>query len=190
MLPPRIAKIDKHNTREQIIQRRWKLTDAQITQQSDHIFMNLTGIAKFSQSLTVASYVSWPAEPSTEQLNRTLADRGAKVLVPAGGLEPGWRLYGGELGDHRTLHSTLPPEALRDAELIIVPALAVDYQGTRLGRGAGWYDQMLTHRNPEATIIALVFDDEYLGNNLLPKEAHDIPVHFAVTPQRLHKFSA
>jgi len=64
--------------------------------------------------------------------------------------------------------------------VVIVPALAVDVRGTRLGRGAGFYDRSLPLRDPSARLIAVVRDDELVDE--LPADPHDIPMTHAATP--------
>ncbi|OZG63589.1 5-formyltetrahydrofolate cyclo-ligase [Bifidobacterium hapali] len=80
---------------------------------------------------------------------------------------------------------TTPPAtdatALRNASLIILPALAVDRHGTRLGRGGGWYDRALTYRAPNAPIIAVCWPWELVASDL-PREPHDVPVDAILTP--------
>jgi 5-formyltetrahydrofolate cyclo-ligase len=64
----------------------------------------------------------------------------------------------------------------------VVPALAVDREGVRLGRGAGFYDRSLGLAHAAARLIAMVRDDELLDH--LPAESHDVPMTHAVTPGR------
>ncbi|WP_019731575.1 5-formyltetrahydrofolate cyclo-ligase, partial [Mycobacterium avium] len=66
--------------------------------------------------------------------------------------------------------------------LVLVPALAVDRRGVRLGRGRGFYDRSLGDRDPRARLVALVRDAELLDE--LPAEPHDVPMTHALTPQR------
>ena len=75
-------------------------------------------------------------------------------------------------------------ESLKEADLIIIPALAASADGTRLGQGGGWYDRALTHRSPGVPVVAAIFDDEVLEAGLIPAEPHDIPVDGIVTPTR------
>ena len=75
-------------------------------------------------------------------------------------------------------------ESLKEADLIIIPALAASADGTRLGQGGGWYDRALTHRSPGTPVVAVIFDDEVLQAGIIPAEPHDIPVDGIVTPTR------
>ena len=75
-------------------------------------------------------------------------------------------------------------ESLKEADLIIIPALAASADGTRLGQGGGWYDRALTHRSPGTPVVAAIFDDEVMEAGLIPAEPHDIPVDGIVTPTR------
>ena len=75
-------------------------------------------------------------------------------------------------------------ESLKEADLIIIPALAASADGTRLGQGGGWYDRALTHRSPGTPVVAVIFDDEVLEAEIIPAEPHDVPVDAIVTPTR------
>ncbi|KAB5608202.1 5-formyltetrahydrofolate cyclo-ligase [Bifidobacterium jacchi] len=83
---------------------------------------------------------------------------------------------------------TLEPQALRDARLILVPAFAVDRDGTRLGRGGGWYDRALMHRASGTPIVAICWPWESPRNAtsaLLPRRPHDVAVSGMLTPTGL-----
>lgn len=88
-------------------------------------------------------------------------------------------------GPHGLLEPTGPrlgPGAVADARLVVVPALAVDYRGVRLGRGGGHYDRTLPLAGPGTRLVALVGDDELLAD-ALPCEPHDVLVHAAWRPR-------
>ncbi len=78
----------------------------------------------------------------------------------------------------------LGAESLKEADLIVIPALAASADGTRLGQGGGWYDRALTHRSPDTPVVAAIFDDEVLEAGIIPAEPHDVPVDAIVTPTR------
>ncbi|MCQ5272862.1 5-formyltetrahydrofolate cyclo-ligase [Schaalia odontolytica] len=75
-------------------------------------------------------------------------------------------------------------ESLKNADLIVIPALAASVDGTRLGQGGGWYDRALTHRSPGVPVVAVIFDDEVLEAGVIPTEAHDVPIDAIITPTR------
>lgn len=75
-------------------------------------------------------------------------------------------------------------ESLKEADLIVIPALAASADGTRLGQGGGWYDRALLHRSPGVAVVSVVFDDEVLESGVIPTEAHDVPIDAIITPTR------
>ncbi|WP_456600636.1 5-formyltetrahydrofolate cyclo-ligase, partial [Blastococcus sp. SYSU DS0616] len=72
------------------------------------------------------------------------------------------------------------PAARGAPTALFVRARGVARDGTRLGRGGGYYDRALRHARPEAVLVAVVFDDELVDR--LPREPHDVRVTAVVTP--------
>ena len=79
-------------------------------------------------------------------------------------------------------------ESLKEADLIVIPALAASVDGTRLGQGGGWYDRALRHRRPGTPVWALANADEVLP--ALPSEPHDLPVDAVVTENGFTRLGA
>ena len=138
----------------------------------------------------VAAYVSIGAEPDTRGLVFALWKRGAYVLLPKllpdGDLD--WATYEGPgsltPGARGLLEPTAPPRgvtAVRGADVVIVPALAVDRTtGLRLGRGGGSYDRVLARLGPGILSVALVYDAELI--DAVPCRPHDQRVRAVATP--------
>ncbi|MCW2665120.1 MAG: carbonic anhydrase [Frankiales bacterium] len=127
----------------------------------------------------VASYVSIGTEPPTTALNALRDDVLLPVLLPDGDLD--WATGPLVPGPHGLLEPSGPrqgPAVLADCDLVLVPALAADRAGTRLGRGGGSYDRALARTS--ARTVACLYDGELL--DALPREDHDVPVRAAVTP--------
>lgn len=138
---------------------------------------------------TVAVYLSFGTEPGTTSLAFALWKRGTYVLAPRmlPDRDLDWASYEGpddlREGPHGGLEPTdasRGPEAVCRADLVIVPALAVDETGLRLGRGGGSYDRALARLHPNTLTIALVYDDELLRT--VPAEPHDRRVRAVATP--------
>jgi 5-formyltetrahydrofolate cyclo-ligase len=138
---------------------------------------------------TVAAYAAVGSEPPTRPLLDGLRDAGVKVWLPVvdgEGLSwaayTGWdQLVSGPFGLREPTGDRHGGSLVRRADLVVVPALAVDGRGMRLGRGGGYYDRALsTARRP---VVAVVYDDELLDE--IPTEPHDLPVDAVLTPDGL-----
>jgi 5-formyltetrahydrofolate cyclo-ligase len=157
-----------------------------------------TGLLDVARSLhevqvarRIALYVSMGLEPQTGSLIDWLLASGHEVLLPilyadndlGWGIAPGAAdLVPGRLGLSEP-PVDLGPDTIATADLVICPALAVDLNGVRLGRGGGSYDRALARVSPGTPIWAAVYDTEILDE--LPAAPHDHPVHAALTPTRL-----
>ncbi len=126
---------------------------------------------------TVAAYVSFGTEPSTDDTLAAWLTRGTRVLLPVvlpdRDLE--FRAYDGALVTGR-LGMACPPASapvvpLAEASVVVVPALACDRRGNRLGRGGGSYDRALTRVGPGALTVAAVYAEELWP--AVPIDGHD-----------------
>ncbi len=138
----------------------------------------LAAIERGRSLACVAAYIPLRTEPGSVSLLDGLAASGVLVLVPV--VRPdrdlSWTLWSdGAAGD-----ADLGVAAVAAAELVFVPALAVDHDGYRLGRGGGSYDRALARVAPDIPVVALVFDDEVLDE--VPVDPWDRPVTEALTP--------
>ena len=71
-----------------------------------------------------------------------------------------------------------------DVDLFLVPGLAFDREGGRLGYGKGYYDRLLGAARPGAVFLALAFESQMLEN--VPMLSHDVPVHLVMTERDTH----
>lgn len=92
---------------------------------------------------------------------------------------------GGPLEVHRfgflQPHSSAPEVAPEDVGLVLVPGLAFDLWGARLGRGAGYYDELLSRMDRRVVRVGVV--PTALVVDRLPGEAHDEHVGFLATEE-------
>ena len=138
---------------------------------------------------TVAAYYSIGTELDTHGLVFGLYKRGTYVLLPVlrpdGDLD--WASYEGPDSLVPGPRGLLEPaearrgvEAISRADAVLVPALAVDRAGHRLGRGGGSYDRALARVGGLIPVIALLYDGELAEE--VPAEPHDVPVRAVAQP--------
>ncbi|MFC5675782.1 5-formyltetrahydrofolate cyclo-ligase [Aeromicrobium endophyticum] len=182
----------KARQRDELLARRRTLTPAQRAEAADAIAQHVLTMPLVARARRVACYLSMPSEPGTAPLIAALHDRGVEVIVPISladhsldwvAHDPTAALVTTALGIPEPAGPHLGADALATCSLVIVPALAVDHAGHRLGRGAGYYDRALA--GVAAPVCALVFTHELLPE--VPHEPHDVPVQMAVAPSGLFR---
>ena len=144
---------------------------------------------------TVCAYVPIRFEPGSVALLDTMLRLDARVLIPVARVDAGsvpqplqWGEYrpgllvAAQFGLLEPPEPWLPAGAVADATVVLVPALAVDRSGVRLGRGAGFYDRSLALADPAARLVAVVRDDELV--DAIPSEPHDVRMTHALTPRQ------
>ncbi len=182
---------------------RSRLTADDLREAADTLGERALELPELAQARTVAAYVSVGSEPGTLALLDALRARGVRVLLPA--LLPDndldWGAYAGADSLARVQHGgrmalfeptgeRLGPDAVTDADAVLLPGLAVDAHGMRLGRGGGSYDRVLARlerAGAHPALVVLLYDSEVVER--VPAEAHDRPVHAVVTPSGVRRFS-
>lgn len=136
---------------------------------------------------TVAAYLPFGAEPNITTFISGASAHGIRLIMPVSNIDGTlhWVAYTGAsapgiFGFDEPVGENVE---LAVAELILIPATAVDEAGNRLGKGKGFYDVALADPNVNAPVAAIVYDAEVLND--LPVENHDQPVDFVVTPRRI-----
>ena len=193
---------EKQDRRGRLLEARRRIDPAQCLDAGRRLADLLAGqvLAKLGhprgdQSLTVAAFSSIRGEIAMDPSLDLLVGRGYQVLIPmlGTGIQVGW----GRLQSEQDLEGmkripgwrpdepnmpALPPQALNQADLILVPALAIDHAGIRLGRGGGWYDRALALRAEQAPVVGICWPGEFVEDPL-PHLDHDLPVDAVLTPE-------
>lgn len=175
--------------RDQLLTSRHRLALATIGEAARDLATHLLALPEIRHAATVATYVSVGSEPGTGPLIDALQTSGRRVLLPRllpdNDLE--WTVYGGPGTLRRAGRGLLEPDgellgvdAVAGADAVLVPGLAVDTRGHRLGRGGGSYDRALG-RVPVGTFTCVLLYDGEAGLEV-PVEPHDRPVTAVATP--------
>jgi 5-formyltetrahydrofolate cyclo-ligase len=193
----------KRQVRRDLLAVRAAMADDELDQAGAALTRHALALPELAAARTVAAYVSVGHEPGTRPLLAALRARGARVLLPV--LLPDddldWGEYRGaeELveaehpGRIRLYEPTgerLGPGAVTEADVVLLPGLAADPRGVRMGRGGGSYDRALARLAgvvPGPVLVVLLYGHELVDR--LPDEPHDQPVHAAVTPQGVRRFT-
>jgi 5-formyltetrahydrofolate cyclo-ligase len=183
----------KESRRSELLASRRAVPDAQRRAESAQLIGHLPAVV--AKARVVAAFVPLRTEPGSPEMLDVLADLCETVLLPV--------VHTGPAGEHRPLRwgryvpggliparfgltepaaASLPASALAEAQVVLVPALAVDRHGARLGRGGGFYDRSLPLCAPGTRLVAVVRDGDILDE--LPSEAHDVRMTHALTPGR------
>lgn len=143
------------------------------------------------QATVVCAHLAIGFEPPTEQLLETLNTLNYRVFLPVcqADYKLGWALWspGVELLRSRfapvmePAGIAVPIESL-DPHALLIPALAVDASGVRLGQGGGYYDRLLATVAPDTRIAAIVHDSEVFPENTLPHDPYDVRVKNVIMP--------
>ncbi|MFI8832262.1 5-formyltetrahydrofolate cyclo-ligase [Streptomyces afghaniensis] len=193
---------DKRSLRREFLAVRNRLTADDLRETSAALAGRALELPELARAGTVAAYVSVGSEPGTLALLDALCARGVRVLLPA--LLPDndldWGVYEGEGSLARVQHGgrmalfepageRLGPDAVTTADAVLLPGLAVDARGMRLGRGGGSYDRVLARlerAGARPALVVLLYDSEVVEH--VPEEPHDRPVHAVVTPSGVRRF--
>ena len=149
-------------------------------------FTPLLTSKEFAGAKVIASYRSYGTEPDTTALNSAILASGRLLLLPRL-LSDGALEFVEWSGDSKSLRlNGKVEEAIGAAysgpiDLMIIPSLAADRSGNRLGQGGGSYDRALTDNS--AWRVTLLFDGELLDR--IPTEGHDQRIDAVLLPNRL-----
>ncbi len=182
--------------RDQLSTARGRLPVAEIVERARLLTGLLLAAPEVRRAATVAAYVSVGREPGTGPLLAALVAAGKRVILPL--LQPDgdldWAVYQGPEGLVPARRGLLEPvgrplghDAVGTADAVLVPGLAVDRRGMRMGRGGGSYDRALG-RVPVGTFTCVVLNAAEVLD-VVPHAEHDRRVTAAATEDGLLRFS-
>lgn len=170
------------------------LSDEERREKSAALLARVLKSKAYKKAKCVLGYASFGTEVSTDALLDQILKDGKRLALPR--LSP----FDNTLVIHevtdlatqldvnkfniREPRANLPIVKLKQIQLILVPGLAFDEYGNRLGRGLGCYDKLMIDAEPKTKLIGLAFDIQILGEFEIPSDSHDFPVDLILTESR------
>lgn len=185
--------LDKKTIREDILRKRDSI-DPEIRLKKDNMIMDkVLSSPDFEKANTILYFASFRSEVATLPHIEEALKRGKRIVLPkVDNIERRLILY--EILDTKEIKPGFmgipEPEAvperqrdINDVDLVIMPGVAFDPDGNRLGYGAGYYDKLLAGLRRDIPLIAIAYEEQIV--NALPSEDHDVRVNKIVTDKRV-----
>ena len=179
----------KHGFRHKILAERAALSAGEVRKRSRHAQQQLLGSAAFAAAGVVALYAPIRNEVETGDLHRFSLMAGKRVLYPA---VSGKMLVFRQVDEDSDLRQGVfgimePKNSCRavdpaEADLIVVPGVAFDMSGRRIGYGKGYYDAALHSLEGMGKLFGICFDFQLVEE--IVSEPHDVQMDGVVTEQR------
>lgn len=184
----------KPELRKLILNRRNALSVPEAAQKSNEIFQRLQTTKAYQEAHRVMLYLSIGKEVQTSKIVEDLLLKKKRVFIPATQpaakemlaselLDPAKDLTPGYMNIPEPKKEALRPISPMELDLVLVPGLAFDLKGYRIGYGGGYYDRFLPKLAPHAMAIGLAYRMQIVDNAF--PEAYDIPVSQIVTEKEV-----
>lgn len=196
-MSPKTVTQSKAELRRSALKARRRIPTGELLQLSEAVMRNVVSSMEFEESATIASYVAKNDEVRTERIIKRSLELGKRVLVPV--VIPSGRrtLVFSELRDYdnelvpgifdvlEPKKESLRPVPLDSAGLVLVPLVAWDYDGHRLGYGKGYFDSALARVGMSTFTMGLGLERQRISN--IPSEARDIKLMAVATEMRIFR---
>jgi 5-formyltetrahydrofolate cyclo-ligase len=186
--------MSKSLLRQRAVEARRAIPPSSLAIMSADVGRNLESLREYREARTLAAYVAKDDEVQTAPILEMAVSSGKTVVVPLVDVPSGSLLFfrvarmdelsPGHFGVLEPKRGPRPV-ALSETDLVLVPLLAWDSRGHRLGYGKGYFDRALANRG-SALAIGLAFECQRVER--VPEEPHDVRLDVLVTEKRVLRF--
>lgn len=175
--------MDKQALRKQIRQKKREMTEEEIVTKSEQLGRLFAASEAYREAKTIYGYLPYNQEVRTTAMLQKALEDGKRVAVPKCYGDEMRFIYLNDLSKVEPGYCNIPepiedePIADDPTALVLMPGLAFDPQGHRMGYGGGFYDKFLA-MEPDHPTLALCYDFQMLDH--LETEAHDVPVDLVI----------
>lgn len=188
--------MSKENVRKEILVVRKVLSTEELIEKSKSVTERFLSTDLYKNANTIMAYIDFRNEVQTEKIIKTAIADGKRIVIPISIVETRQLVlseiinYDSEL--EAGAYGILEPkeEYLREVkpeivDLVLIPGVAFDERGYRVGYGAGYYDRFLERVRTDASKIALAFELQMV--DYAHEDSHDVPVDIIITEDRVLK---
>jgi len=182
----------KKEIRSTILKKRNNMLFSEVLEKSERIKELVFQMDEFKDAKTILFYVSYDNEVYTHEMIKESLEIKKQVIVPktdmnkrtilCSSLTKWDDLFIGAYNILEPRQECLNEVSLESIDLIIIPGIAFDYQGNRIGHGMGYYDRLLK-KKINAHCLGLAFELQIVNN--IPTAPHDVKVEKIVTEERI-----
>lgn len=183
----------KKEIRKKILQLKESLSEQEIQKKSSDIFNTLSNMEFYNNANNVMLYVSFGSEVLTKPIIDDLLQQGKRVFVPVTAPKTKELIVSelksfeddlkvGHFGVMEPKKDALRPVDPTIIDLIIVPGVAFDKEGYRIGYGGGYYDRFIPRLADKTPKVSLAFEMQLIDK--VPKDKYDIPVEYMITEKQ------
>ena len=182
-LPSQKLELEKKQMRELLRQRRRIMTKDEVLAQSTRVLEQLEQLPAFQSAQSVLIYYPTHNEVDLLPLIKKYKRQKTFLFPVVRGRAMQACPYEGNAKMHRGKYNipepTTPPYR-GEIDLILVPGVAFDLQGNRLGRGGGYYDRFIKSQPPTTTLVGVAYDFQLVDK--VPANRHDQKMHHVIAP--------
>jgi 5-formyltetrahydrofolate cyclo-ligase len=186
--------ISKNDLRQSALESRRAISHDRLVAMSKLVAKNLAALHEFRDAKLIASYVSKDYEVQTSTIIQGLLAEGKRVIVPLVDTSSSALLFFEihSLDELRPGRFGIPepanngaPVSLSESSLLLVPLLAWDDRGHRIGYGRGYFDKALASRG-SSIAVGLALESQKVA--MIPETSSDVPLDTIVTEERVVRF--
>ncbi|GGE24170.1 5-formyltetrahydrofolate cyclo-ligase [Marinithermofilum abyssi] len=188
---------EKRQLRQRMLEKRRQLSDERIAKESHAVCESIKMEGDYRKARVVFAYIPFRNELDIRPLLKDAWNQGKRIVVPKSDprsrkmtLIEIFHLQELEPGAYGILEPPEVPERIvgpKEVDLAVVPLVAFDLSGYRLGYGGGYYDHFFARAGDHLVRMGVAYSFQQAAS-VFP-EKHDQPLHIVVTPERVWRFA-
>ncbi|WP_352418682.1 5-formyltetrahydrofolate cyclo-ligase [Proteiniborus sp.] len=190
--------MDKRTLRSEILNKRKALSKEEVINKSSDISSLLFSTEQYKNSKYIMCYIDFRNEVRTEEIIKSALNEGKNIIIPISVVETKQLILSQLMDYDKELeagtYGILEPkkEFIREVnpeliDLVLMPGVAFDRRGYRIGYGGGYYDRFLTKIDDPVPKIALAFELQMVPH--VREGRYDLPVDYIITEKEIIKSS-